>query len=99
MDNASQKRALKAYRARLSQRGLARFEVLGRDTDRDLIRTLARRLAENDQEADRIRDVIVEATHAPRKTGGVLAALRRSPLVGSGIDLTKTRAEGREIDL
>lgn len=99
MDNASQKRALQAYRARLSQRGLARFEVLGRDADRDLIRSLARRLAENDHEADRIRDVIVEAASAPRKTGGVLAALRRSPLVGSGIDLTRTREEGREIDL
>lgn len=99
MDNASQKRALQAYRARLSQRGLARFEVLGRNADRDLIRSLARRLAENDQEAHRIRDVIVEAANAPRKTGGVLAALRSSPLVGSGIDLTRTREEGREIDL
>ena len=99
MDNASQKCALQTYRATLSQRGLARFEVLGRDADRGLIRSLARRLAENDQEADRIRDVIVEAANIPRKTGGVLAALRSSPLVGSGIDLTKTRHEGRDIDL
>lgn len=33
----SQNRAIRTYRTRLSERGLARFEVLGRDTDRDLI--------------------------------------------------------------
>jgi hypothetical protein len=33
----SQKRAIQSYRARLSERGLARFEVLGRAADRDLI--------------------------------------------------------------
>src|ERR1019366_7116189 len=38
-----QKRALNRYRKRLKQRGLARFEVLGLDADRELIRSLARR--------------------------------------------------------
>ncbi len=42
----SQRRAIQNYRSRLSERGLSRFEVLGRETDRDLIRSLARRLAE-----------------------------------------------------
>lgn len=42
----SQKHAVQNYRTRLHERGLARFEVLGRDADRDLIRSLARRLAE-----------------------------------------------------
>src|SRR5205823_9061005 len=46
MSNTSQKRAIKNYRNRLHQRGMARFEVLGLDADRDLIRSLARRLAE-----------------------------------------------------
>jgi hypothetical protein len=46
MGNTSQKRAIKNYRNRLHKRGLARFEVLGLDADRDLIRSLARRLAE-----------------------------------------------------
>ena len=32
-------------------------------------------------------------------SGGVLAALRRSPLVGSGIDLKRPRDEGRKVDL
>jgi len=46
MSDTSQKRALNNYRKRLNQRGMARFEVLGLDTDRELIRSLARRLAE-----------------------------------------------------
>jgi hypothetical protein len=36
-----QKRALKSYRKRLTWRGMARFEVLGLDADRELIRSLA----------------------------------------------------------
>jgi hypothetical protein len=34
-----------------------------------------------------------------RKRGGVLAALRRSPLVGAELDLTRPVLDGREIDL
>ena len=44
MGNTAQKRALKNYRAKLTERGMARFEVLGLDADRDLIRSLAKRL-------------------------------------------------------
>lgn len=43
---SSQTRAIQNYGSRLGDRGLARFEVLGRDSDRSLIRSLARRLAE-----------------------------------------------------
>jgi hypothetical protein len=46
----SQKRAIRNYRSRLSERDLARFEALGLGTDRDLIRLLARRLAEQEPE-------------------------------------------------
>jgi len=51
MGDAAQKRALRNYRSRLVKRGMARFEVLGLDADRDLIRSLARRLAEDDPDA------------------------------------------------
>jgi len=96
----SQKRAIQNYRSRLSERGLARFEVLGRDADRDLIRSLARRLAEEGPEAAHLRAAVSRtiAGDPPRK-GGILAALRRSPLVDAGLDLTRSREEGREIDL
>jgi hypothetical protein len=35
----------------------------------------------------------------PPKTGGILVALRRSPLVGADLDLSRPREEGRKIDL
>ena len=97
---SSQKRAIQNYRSRLNERGLARFEVLGRAADRDLIRTVARRLADDGPEASRLREAVTQsmAGEPPRK-GGILAALRRSPLVGADLDLTRSREEGREVDL
>jgi len=53
MSTTPQKRALKNYRKRLNQRGMARFEVLGLDGDRDLIRSLAKRLASDDPDLKR----------------------------------------------
>lgn len=98
--SSSQARAIQNYRARLSDRGLARFEVLGRDADRDLIRLLARRLAENGPESVRLRAAVNDTINGePPKKGGILAALRRSPLVGAEIEIARRREEGREIDL
>jgi hypothetical protein len=97
---SSQKRAIRNYRTRLSKRGLARFEVLGRDTDRDLIRSLARRLAEDGPEASRLRATVNQSIAGePPNKGGILAALRRSPLVGADLDVTRPREEGRTIKI
>ena len=97
---SSQKRAIQNYRSRLNERGLARFEVLGRAGDRDLIRSVARRLAEEGPEASRLRDVVTQSMAGePPQTGGILAPLRRSPLVGADLDFTRSREEGREVDL
>lgn len=97
---SSQTRAVRAYRSRLGERGLTRFEVLGRAADRALIRSLARRLAEGGPEADRLRSAVSGslADEPPRK-GGILAALRRSPLADADLDLTRPRDEGRTVDL
>jgi hypothetical protein len=97
---ASQKRALRNYRRRLDERGVARFEVLGLDADRELIRSLARRLAENGADATRIRATVRRtiAGEPPRK-GGVLAALRRSPLVGADLDVSRPVTRGRKVEL
>jgi hypothetical protein len=96
----AQKRAIQNYRSRLGERGLARFEVLGRDADRDLIRSLARRLAEDTAEASELRAAVKSSiAGAPPQTGGILAALRRSPLVGADLDLSRPREEGRDVDL
>ncbi|MGB8363103.1 MAG: hypothetical protein ACLQUZ_18205 [Rhizomicrobium sp.] len=100
MSETSQKRALKDYRKRLDQRGMARFEVLGLKSDRNLIRSLAKRLAENDEAAARLRENVKQGVEtSPGRRGGVLAALLRSPLVGSNLDLTRDVTYGRKVDL
>ncbi len=38
------------------------------------------------------------AGETPRK-GGILAALRRSPLVGADLDLARAREEGRKVEI
>ena len=99
--NASQKRAIRTYRERLSQRGVARFEVLGLDADRDLIRSLAKRLADNSDDSARIRNAVrrtISAEPIPAK-GGILSALRRSPLVGADLNLKRPAAPDRKVDL
>ncbi len=95
-----QKRAIQNYRTRLRERGLSRFEVLGRDADRELIRSLARRLAEDSPDASRLRATVSQTIAGePAKKGGILAALRRSPLVGADLDLSRPHEEGRKVDL
>jgi hypothetical protein len=97
---SSQRRAIDNYRNRLTERGLARFEVLGRDADRELVRSIARRLAEGGPEASALRATVSQfiGGGTPRK-GGILAALRRSPLVGADLNLTRPREFGREVDI
>ena len=100
MSTTPQKRALKRYRKRLNERGMARFEVLGLGADRELIRALARRLASDDPDSARIRATIrqtVSGEQSPK--GGILLALRRSPLVGADLDLSRPLISGREVEL
>ena len=100
MSDTSQKRAIKNYRNRLVERGMARFEVLGRDSDRELIRTFAKRLAEDGPKAERLRAAVSQgiAGQRPRK-GGILEALRRSPLVGADAVPARPFEPGRKVDL
>jgi hypothetical protein len=98
--DTSQKRAIRNYRARLGERGLSRFEVLGRDTDRYLIRALARRLAEEGPASSELRAAMSQTLDGPpSRKGGILAALRRSPLVGADLDLTRSREGGRSVEI
>jgi hypothetical protein len=100
MADTAQDRAVKNYRKRLQQRGLSRFEVLGLAADRKLIRSLARRLAEDGPESKRLRatDSQTLAEEAPRR-GSIYAALRRSPMVGAGIKVRRATTSGRKVDL
>lgn len=100
MSDTAQKRAIRNYRARLTERGIARFEVLGLETDRDLLRSLAKRLAEGGPAARRIRASVGRTIAGDSaKRGGILEALRRSPLVGADLELRRAAGIGRKVDL
>src|SRR3546814_7323545 len=99
MSDTSQKRAIKNYRNRLVERGMARFEVLGRDADRELIRTFAKRLAEEGPEAERLRAAVSQGIARQPRKGGILEALRRSPLVGADAVPARPLEPGRKLDL
>jgi hypothetical protein len=97
---ASQKRGVRTHRNRLSHRGLARFEVLGRTADRELIRSVARRLAEDGPESSRLRAAVNQSMIGARpKKGGIVAALRHSPLVGADLNLDRARGIGRKVEI
>jgi hypothetical protein len=97
--NTAQKRVLRNYRSRLVKRGIVRFDVVGLDVDRNLIRSLAKRLAEDDPEAVRIRAAVSRtiAGESPTK-GGILATLRCSPLVGADLRFARSHEAGRKLD-
>ena len=100
MSGTAQNRAIRNYRNRLVKRGMARFEVVALDADRELIRSLARRLAEKNSDATHLRAAMRRTIAGrPGKKGGILAALRRSPLVGAGLDIKRAVTHGRRTDL
>jgi len=96
----AQKTAITNYRSRLTERGVVRFELQAFAADRDLIRALARKLVEEGPGAGELRRTVQQAVSGEsRNLGGVVAALRRSPLVGADLDLTRQLEEGRKADL
>lgn len=100
MDDSAQKRAIETYRSKLAARGMARFEIQACETDRDLIRALARKMADGSPEASKLRTTVQQAMNgAPPQMGGIFAALRRSPLVGADLEFSRPREDGRKIDL
>jgi hypothetical protein len=100
MTNEAQRRAVAADRRRLAERGMGRYEVRGLVADKALLRNLARRLASNDAGAAALRDEMKRRLgEEPARRGGIVAALRRSPLVGAVLPLDRAappdRAPGR----
>ena len=79
---------------------MVRFEVLGRDADRELIRSLARQLAGDGPDSARIRAIVRHTISGQQsKRGCILDALRRSPMVGADLDLKRPLTPGRKVDL
>ncbi len=100
MAQSSQRRAIANYRDRQRERGLCRYEVRGLDSDKPLVRLIAARLAANDLDAQRLRaELTQEVTDEQPRRGGIFAALRRSPMVGVELDLTRDVTEGRDLGL
>ena len=100
MNKSSQQRAVANFRSRLAEKGLVRFEVTGRNADRELVRAVARRLAEGGPESDQLRAAVNQTVGGePPAKGGILRALMASPLVGSELDLSRPREEGRKVDI
>jgi hypothetical protein len=94
----------KNFPSRLSKKRLSRFEILGLDTDRSLIRSLAKRLEQDDADATPIRlqltpiQLTPTVSNVPQK-GGILAALRGSPPVGEQIRIERPFDSGKKADL
>jgi hypothetical protein len=79
---------------------MARFEVLGLNSDRELIRTLARRLAGQTADASRVRNALRSTiADEPAQKGGILNALRRSPLVGADLNIVRSTSDHRKVRL
>lgn len=85
----------------LADASLGRFQVRGRVTDKELIRNVAERLVADDAEADLLRAELARRVGGGRQrpAGGILAALRRSPLVGADLDLSREQTLGRDAGL
>lgn len=99
-EKSAQYRAVVKNRRSMRARGLSRFEVRGLAGDKELVRSLAKRLAQADPEAQRLRTELVKAVASEGEgRGGVWRWLRASPLVGSGIDLEREFVHPRKIDL
>jgi hypothetical protein len=100
MAQSSQRRAIANYRRRQGERGLCRYEVRGLDSDKALVRQIAARLATNEPDAQRLRAELTQELVGERLgLGGIFAALRRSPMVGVELDLTRDVTDGRDLDL
>lgn len=100
MGTVAQKRALKTYRSGLTERGLARVEIVVPSEDRATIRAIAKQLANGGAQAAKIRETAnarVEK-YVPKK-GGIIEALLQSPLAGSGVKFKRYRGPWRKVEL
>jgi|SRR5665213_3496301 len=96
----AQRRAVESHRRRMRAQGLDRFEVRGLEADKGLLRSVAKRLAQGDAAAGELRAQIAASIRpAAEQRGGILSALRRSPMVGADLELHRDNGSGRDIDL
>ena len=100
MANPVQKKTAQAQRPPQGGRDVARLSVQVPGGDRELIQALARKLTQEGPEAAKVRAALRNALDdGPKGTSTILAALRRSPLVGADLDFSRPADEVRKVDL
>ena len=90
-----QTKAIRNFRRRLKQRGIARFEVNVRKDDVALIRNVVRALSNPDQE--QTARALLREYFGTKPAAGLKALLAAAPL--DGMELSRDRDVGRDIDL
>jgi hypothetical protein len=91
--------AVSAHRKRLARRGFVRVEVAARRADVELIRQVARALAEDPARREPIRAAL--GTHAPARSGKELLAALACEALPDEVDalFERDRSLSREIKL
>jgi len=97
---SARKKAVTEFRKRARAAGLARCEILCRKDDRPLLQAVARKLSAGGSAEEALRDQLADILPAkPETRGRIYAALRASPLAGSGISIVRERNAGRKVSL
>jgi hypothetical protein len=92
---AARRKAVNNYRRRLKRQGMTRVEVHVSKGDAALVRGVAQALA--DPEREREARAFLRERFAGNQAKGLKALLASAPL--EGIDLTRDRDLGRDVDL
>ena len=96
----SQNRAVANHRRRLAERGMSRYEVRELKADKEIVRSFAKRLAMGDASAAQLRAGMAQKiAGGSQQRGHILAALRRSPLIGADLNTERESDGARDIEL
>lgn len=91
----TQNKALATYRRKLKRQGIIRIELLVREEDAGLVRSVAHALADPARQTQ--ARALLRERFGGSPHGGLKALLAAAPL--DGIDLSRDRDGGRNVDL
>jgi len=99
-EKSTRYRAVIKSRRALRARGMSRYEVRGLESDKALVKDVAKRLAENGPAAEELRRTLKsKVAPLPEERGAVWRWLRASPLVGVDWHIEREFTTGRKVDL
>lgn len=101
MTSNAQKKANKTYRNRLKANGYATYSITGLVADKELVKSLVKRLSTNDNQAlelrEKVKEQLADKTDE-KQIGGFLELLRNAPEGIRDLDLTREHPPFREIN-